>query len=472
LLGAGALIGGAIGLQHVTGSEASRYFVSNVGDDAKTGLSPSEAWQTLNRVNAALNDGTVKPGESVLLHRGHQFFGSIKAQPPKALAASQTSITIAAYGHGAPPQISGYKIVDNKEAWQEVQVNVWRADLTDGRSYSGNTSSADTNVGFIRVDGVMYGSKKATLDQLTAQWDFVTDSRYLYVRSTAAPTDLARDFRAAVDGILIEGFSGLTVRDLDLIGSGGHGYQQRAATNTRVTHCLIHEIGGSLLGGTGATRYGNGVELWMGSSDSTISDNRIFDVYDVACTVQGWQQGTFRSIEDCSFRRNLIYNCTQAFEYWVRGADASAGTGLVLCSFVDNVCVGGGYSCSYAVRPDRYGKGDFVLVHDQELPTDITVEDNVFFDARDCYLFVTANGARLRDGANFDRNVIALRVGTVVQAGKPFTIENATLWANATGQELSSHWSVVPPSIETGEQAVAFVEKNRAALRGLRPPRR
>ena len=467
LAAAGAVIGGIVVLEGADEPSPKSFYVSNDGDDTMSGRAPTEAWRSLERVNKALADGSVSPGESVLFKRGHEFFGAISSQPPRTAGTAEPPITLGAFGDGDRPIITGYKIVDDPQSWDEVVDNVWRVNLSDGRSYRGNTLSRDTNVGFLRVDGEIHGSKKRNFAELERQWDFVTDIEYLYVRSIAKPSDLSTDFRAAPDGILVRGFDGLSVSGISLMGSGGHGYQQRSIRGTRISSCRIHEIGGSLLGGTGDTRYGNGVELWMGSSDVIVEDNEISDVYDAACTVQGWQEGPYQSITDCTFKGNLIYDCTQSFEYWGRGSGATASTGLLSSSFIENVCVGGGRSWGYAVRPDKYGKGNFILVHDQDLPMDITVTDNMFFDARDCYIFVSGNGTHLKAGAHYDRNVIALRDRTPIQAGQPFTIENWEDWAGATGLELNSKWSVVPAEIMGTQDSLDYIKANCETLRGI-----
>lgn len=473
--GAGAAIAvspvAAIGCQRppVPPSRFISYYVSNTGDDQNSGTGQATPWRTIERVNRALREGAMQDGAEVLFQRGGVFFGEIVARTDELGAIAENRVLLSGYGDGPRPTISAYKILDSAEAWREVQPDVWTVRLSDRVSYSGNIASGDANVGFLRVDGQIFGAKWSRVGELSEQWDFYNDDHNLYVRSAGAPSTLATDLRAAVNGILISGYSGLSVIGLELVGCGGHAYQQTAASGTEVSDCLIHEIGGSQLHAGDPTRYGNGIELWMGSKDAVLADNEIFDVYDAATTVQGWQEGDARlSITNCAFRSNLIWNCTQAFEFWAQGSQSRPGTGLVDCSFTDNVCVNAGRSWGYAARKDTKHKGNFVMVHSQDLSMGVSITGNIFFEALDCYVFVSTNDYRFRPGIVFDHNVIALRANTPIQAELPFTIEQSAEWVTSTGQDRHSTWMVVPPSLASPADALQYVRDNADVLRARR----
>jgi hypothetical protein len=106
------------------------------------------------------------------------------------------------------------------------------------------------------------------------------------------------------------------------------------------------------------------------------------------------------------------------------------------------------------------------MAYRQEAPISIDVRRNVFFDARDCYTFVNSNGFRFKDGFVSDVNTIGLRPGTLVQAQLGYTIEDSEHWAAETNQDTNSRWLVIPPSVETYADAVAFVAKQLAPRRG------
>ena len=437
------------------------FYFANDGDDDNSGRSSDSPWQTIGKLNAALTDGTVERGDTVIFRCGDEFFGNISAIPAADRVGKR--LTLTAYGSGDKPKISAYKVLMNADAWEEHDPGIWRIDLTDNTKFDGNVGNESANTGFLRVDGTIHGAKKWQLDDLAEVWDFYNDDQFLYVRSEQNPASAGKDIRAAVDGNIITGQTGLHVNGLDLVGSGGHGYRQTQVTDTEVSDCRVHEIGGCQLEGT--TRFGNGVEMWIGSSDALVRHNEIFDVYDVAVTMQGPQEGTARGISHCRVESNKIWNCTQSFEYWGTGNDVGAGAGFVGCTFTDNVCVNGGRSWSYPVRADKVGKGNFVMAYSQELPVDITVKRNVFFDAVDCYAFVNTNQSRFVSGFDSDDNTIALRPGTRVQAQKDYTIEDSAKWVADTGLEVNSRWVVVPDIIVSPGDSLTYVAANIDALR-------
>lgn len=78
----------------------TRYYIDNNGSDSSDGLSPSTAWKTLSKVNAA----TFQPGDSVLFRRGNSWTGSLVI---KSSGSAGARITFGAYGSGDKPRIIG-----------------------------------------------------------------------------------------------------------------------------------------------------------------------------------------------------------------------------------------------------------------------------------------------------------------------------------------------------------------------------
>ena len=56
-------------------SGAIYYVDATNGDNSNNGLSPENAWQTLSKVNTAIDGGTIQPGDSVLFKRNETFAG-------------------------------------------------------------------------------------------------------------------------------------------------------------------------------------------------------------------------------------------------------------------------------------------------------------------------------------------------------------------------------------------------------------
>ncbi len=80
----------------------TNYYVSStMGNDSNDGLSPSTAWQTLEKASNA----TILPGDKVMFKRGDTFIGQLK---PNYSGTSGNPITYTAYGTGtAKPIITG-----------------------------------------------------------------------------------------------------------------------------------------------------------------------------------------------------------------------------------------------------------------------------------------------------------------------------------------------------------------------------
>lgn len=72
------------------------YYVSESGNDAASGTSPSTAWRTLSRVDTA----AMPPGATILLHGGERFAGKLRLGSQDAGSAS-SPVTIESYGTGA-----------------------------------------------------------------------------------------------------------------------------------------------------------------------------------------------------------------------------------------------------------------------------------------------------------------------------------------------------------------------------------
>ena len=78
------------------------YYVSSTGDDKNSGLTPSDAWRSIEKVNSI----TVKPGDKVLFEGGKTFNGSLKFDSGDANGGSN-AVTISSYGSGRATIASG-----------------------------------------------------------------------------------------------------------------------------------------------------------------------------------------------------------------------------------------------------------------------------------------------------------------------------------------------------------------------------
>lgn len=407
-------------------------YVSVFGSDSAPGTEAAP-WRSLARVQDALGSGDLRRGDAVLLKRGDTFFGTLH-EP--SIQGTSGVFTVGAYGTGPRPKVAGYKV--SKPAWVQHDTGVWKLDIT-ARSgqYSGNIAAPSTNVGFLKVAGLIRGWKRTSLDALANQWDFYSDETFVYVRSNFDPGD---GVAIAIQQDGIRPASHSILDGIHIEGHGAHGIATGGSENIRIRNCRLEDLGGSRLSADG-TRYGNGLEVWIGASNIIIEDNTIRECYDVAFTMQGTATQDAKSWTDIHFRNNRVENCNQTFEMWSAG-DATPGSGHIRCTFTDNICTDAGYSWAATIRPDTDGKGTHILTYDTELPMDVEVTRNQFIGARDSYINISGDRTAPK-GLNLHHNVIKLGPGKKTDYQTAETIEQAAHWQARTGKERGSTFGVL-----------------------------
>lgn len=100
-------------------AQSINYYISNSGNDANNGTSPSSAWRTIDKVNQMM--GSFLPGDSILFQRGGRFRGEIDFT---ASGNTAQQIYIGAYGAGNLPVIEGSEILSG---WTFYSGNIWKA---------------------------------------------------------------------------------------------------------------------------------------------------------------------------------------------------------------------------------------------------------------------------------------------------------------------------------------------------------
>src|SRR4051794_36461576 len=80
---------------NATIATATTYYVGSTGSDLNTGLSASEAWSTIDKINSI----NLRPGDKVLFEGGHTFIGNIYLDYNDANDSTNV-VTISNYGTG------------------------------------------------------------------------------------------------------------------------------------------------------------------------------------------------------------------------------------------------------------------------------------------------------------------------------------------------------------------------------------
>ncbi|WP_192501854.1 RICIN domain-containing protein, partial [Flavobacterium sp. PL002] len=96
------------------------FYVSNIGNDANNGSSPSAAWKTINKVNAT----NFITGDVINFNRGDVFYGFLNARGK--MGTPSNKITFTAYGSGNLPEIRATRVVNN---WTNHNGNIWKISL-------------------------------------------------------------------------------------------------------------------------------------------------------------------------------------------------------------------------------------------------------------------------------------------------------------------------------------------------------
>jgi hypothetical protein len=438
----------------------AEYYVSAAGNDANSG-SYSSPWQTMARVNTAIGTGgPVGLKNRVRFRRGDTFYGMLR--PSSTLTPSNPGwLRIGAYGDGAAPILSGYKILNTAGGWTAYDANTWQLSYStanSGITYTGNGTASDTatefDVGFLKVDGVIKGVKRQSLGALANQWDFYSTGTTLYVRSTAKPTTLAGDVRCSVDVDGVRTYAGVEIADVTIEGYGANGiYLSRGGIGpgrTRVLRNTIREIGGVNYNDTPGfetPRYGNGITNYGNATNILIEYNTISDVYDAGYSIQGIDTGTYFS--NIMFRRNLTYRCCQAEEY---AYFAGTGPGFVNVRSEYNTHLFCGYGFGGDTRPDTKARGGLQSYQWGDLGSgyvaDVSIRRNIYWDCRQSYR--VRPGSYPATGLLSNHNVIALRPGTLMQndIAALTTVENASTWVAAEGIEQKSKFITLPASAD------------------------
>jgi hypothetical protein len=443
----------------------SNFYIDSVGgSDANAGTTPAAPWVSLAPLVSRLATRVIDRGDTVLFKRGSTFYGPLTGFVSSP--AGSPHLVFGAYGVGSAPEFVGYKLCNSAAAWTLHEGDVWKIDLAAGSgAHTGNVAAPGSNIGHLLVDGAIKGVLRASIADLTGQWNFYTDpaTSILYVRTGANPTTLAASIGAAPKQNGLEPQSSMTVTDLAFKGFGLHGWRI-GGTSTRVgdVHLARNSfvnVGGSNIGS--GPRAGNGGEVWIGGFDILTERNRYEGAYDTAYTLQGAVDGAADRWENVIQRYDTIVGCNQSIEFWAQGVAPSGGFKNV--KSYGNLCINAGYSWGDVVRPDTDGKATHLLTYDITLPTDIEVFGNIFFGAKENYRYHRqgAAGSYTYDvpaGYNVHDNYVFADAGVLVSFGKAQSISEADAWVAANASDKGSTFSVTP----TGVVAAAVGEHDGA----------
>ena len=320
----------------------------------------------------------IKKGDMIFLKAGDVFY-------ERGLVLNGK--TLSRYGDGPNPIVCGYKrIVEPR--WVKVENNIWRLNLVDGifegivikgSSFSNNVCSFHDY-----KNDLIHGHKVQFKDDMTFNWDFwQTESLrgakpeeydYLYLFLTEDPNYMKLEMSIYDQALRVSNSI------VDGVNFEGYGFGISAKSNTTIRNCRIDAMGGRIIPeGNSYTCYGNGIEFWVGDTTNVenciVEDCFVTRCYDCGVTIQG-SGGTTATPRNISIRNNLITNCCQGWEDFLRNGEDVIYEN---CVFENNVVLKSGNTSGFGYSSSRF-KYCHVLGNNVAGDKGMCIYNNIFAD--------------------------------------------------------------------------------------------
>ena len=437
---AGLASGAGLFLASLGTAQAGTFYVdARAGDDQRTGLSPADAWRSLEQVNRA----ALQPGDVVLFKRGEVWRGSLVPRRGREGAP----VTYRAYGQGARPLLLGSVPRDQTAEWRAVGEKLWAA--------AGGLPAVD--VGNIIFDhGRAVGVKKWRREDVRRPLDYWYDAKTNQVLLGAErnPAEEYRSIEFALKRHVVNQSqaSYVVYEDLAVKYGAAHGFGGASTHHIVIRHCDVAWIGGGhqLTTPEGRpVRFGNGIEFWSNAHDNVVEGCRLWEIYDAALTNQGDADNTEARI---TYRHNVIWNCEYSFEYWngkKSRPDAPQRSRTHDIHFEYNTCVNAGQGWGHAQRPDRNGR-HLMFYHNPVETRDFYVRNNIFYQATDSVMRLLNDWT---PSLTMDHNCW-------YQAQGPLVLFLKTAWLPAQWAEYRRQTGLDAHSVVADPQFVAVAERD------------
>lgn len=335
------------------------YYVRNDGDDKNDGRTPETAWRTLEKVSEA----DLKWGDGVLFNRGDLFRGRVFTKP---------GVSYAAFGTGEKPRFyGGEKDYAQADLWElyDPEKNIWKCKekMRDAGSLVFNHSQLHSrklipsyiNGKFVCRDNEdrLFDMKDEMTQNLDLYWHFEDkfstepskgenfpipdiDEAFgdLYLRCDQGNPGAVFDSIEHLAGsnmFCIGTNDNVTIDNVCIRYVGKHGVAAGCGQvkGLTVSNCEIGWIGGAILHYSGmdpnypegrrgsVTRYGNGIEIYGGCEDYTVSNCYLYEIYDAGITHQVTATRKF-TMQRIRYIDNLLEKCVYGIEYFLEKPDS------------------------------------------------------------------------------------------------------------------------------------------------------
>ena len=196
---------------------SNTYYVdASGGNDTGDGLSPQSAWNTVSKVNSQ----ALRPGDSVLFHRGQVWREELI---PPASGNASLPITFGAYSIGSRPVISG---ADTVSGWSQTSPNRWSTQLTQV-----------TPPQFVFEGQVSLPRRVQSIQELTnyGDWYFDPSSLRLHMYKTQPPNQIEVTVRDRCVGVYSRSY--IVLSDLSLSRTNRHAILFATCSNVLIRNC-------------------------------------------------------------------------------------------------------------------------------------------------------------------------------------------------------------------------------------------
>ena len=214
-------------------------------------------------------------------------------------------------------------------------------------------------------------------------------------------------------------------------------------------------------------RYGNGIQLGMGSNDSTIKHNWVYQCYDAGITFQSWSiynsdgsvQRKDSSYHNLEISENLIEFCCYNIEFFTTNYESNGSySDYRDIRIINNVLRFSGYEWAYKQRPDpkmcsQIRGGQWAWVQDCE---DFVITGNVFDCAGSNTVFWWWNDPSRGFNHNVDHPGLTVEHNTFYVV-KPFT-------SDKSGMVFKDYAALTIYSEADARTAIAKFDKNPTAV--------
>ncbi len=187
--------------------------------------------------------------------------------------------------------------------------------------YSVSLNSADTDLGWISIDGIINWKRKLDFNlEKNNEYYCDLDKHIIYIKSKEDLSGKQISYSYSGHGLYIWNQNSVVVENIEIAGTGWHGISLAWDTDIIVQNCYIHDVGGAIASGR-SNKYGNGIQIWANDCHNIyIYKNIVTDCFDAGLTAQ-INSAQQKNSSDLFFINNLVERCNYGFESFHTSTD-------------------------------------------------------------------------------------------------------------------------------------------------------